>query len=53
MKPRTCSRCEIGRIHKDVLSFERIEAISGPMRMLIEDLWPELEYKLPPKKRQG
>jgi hypothetical protein len=44
---------EIERIHKEVLSFERIEAISDPMRELIEDLWPELEYKLPPKKRQG
>jgi hypothetical protein len=53
MKPQTCSRCEIERIHKEALSFERIEAISDPMRELIEDLWPELEYKLPPKKRQG
>jgi hypothetical protein len=44
---------EIERIHKEVLEFESIEAISDPMRELIEDLWPELEYKLPPKKRQG
>jgi hypothetical protein len=53
MKPQTCWRCEIERIHKEALSLERIEAISDPMRELIEDLWPELEYKLPPKKRQG
>jgi hypothetical protein len=33
----------------DVLDFERIEAISEPMRELIEDLWPELVNKLPPK----
>ena len=30
---------EIERIHKEVLEFERIEAISEPMRELIEDLW--------------
>jgi hypothetical protein len=44
---------EIEQIHKEVLEFERIEAISDPMRELIEDLWPELAYKLPPKKPQG
>jgi hypothetical protein len=33
---------EIERIHKEVLEFERIEAISEPMRELIEDLRPEL-----------
>jgi hypothetical protein len=40
---------EIDRIHREILSFERIEAISDPMRELIEDLWPELVDKLPPK----
>jgi hypothetical protein len=44
---------EIERIHKEVLKFERIEAVSDPMRELIEDLWPELLDKLPPKKPQG
>jgi len=44
---------EIERIHKEVLEFESIEAISDPMRELIEDLWPELVYKLPLKKPQG
>ena len=29
--------------------FKHIEAISEPMRELIEDLWPELANKLPPK----
>jgi hypothetical protein len=29
--------------------FKHIEAISEPMRKLIEDLWPELVNKLPPK----
>ena len=39
----------IQRIHKEVLEFERIEAISDPMRELVEDLWPELVHKLPPR----
>jgi len=41
---------EIERIHREVLAFERIESISDPMRELIEDLWPELVHKLPPKQ---
>jgi hypothetical protein len=41
---------EIEQIHKQVLKFERIEAVFGPMRELIEDLWPELVRKLPPKR---
>jgi hypothetical protein len=41
---------EIERINKQVLEFKRIEAISDPMRELIEDLWPELVPKLPPKR---
>jgi hypothetical protein len=41
---------EIQRIHQEIVSFERIEAISDPMRELIEDLWPELVDKLPPKQ---
>jgi hypothetical protein len=44
---------EIERIHTEVLEFEHIEAISDPMRELIEDLWPELVHKLPPKRPQG
>jgi hypothetical protein len=44
---------EIERIHKDLLQFERIEAISDPMRELIEELWPELVHKLPPKTPQA
>jgi hypothetical protein len=27
-----------------------VKAISDPMRKLIEDLWPDLVHKLPPKK---
>ena len=44
---RIIHSAEIERIHKEVLDFERIEAISEPMRELIEDLWTELVSKLP------
>jgi hypothetical protein len=47
---RIIHSAQIERIHKEVLDFERIEAISDPMRELIEDLWPELVTKLPPKR---
>jgi hypothetical protein len=47
---RIIHSAEIERIHKEVLDFERIEAISDPMRELIEDLWPELLLELPPKR---
>jgi hypothetical protein len=50
---RVITSDEIKRIHKEVLKFERIEAVSDSMRALIEDLWPELVHKLPPKKLQG
>ena len=46
---RIIHSAEIERIHKEVLDFKRIEAISRPMRELIEDLWPELANKLPPR----
>jgi hypothetical protein len=46
---RIIHSAEIERIHREVLDFKRIEAISEPMRELIEDLWPELASKLPPK----
>jgi hypothetical protein len=29
-------------VHKEILGFERIEAVSDEMRALIEELWPEL-----------
>ena len=43
---------EIEQIHQELLEFEIIEAVSDPMRELIEDLWPELVHKLPPKEPQ-
>jgi len=46
---RIIHSAEIERIHREVLDFKHIEAVSEPMRELIEDLWPELANKLPPK----
>jgi hypothetical protein len=46
---RIIHSAEIERIHKEVLDFKHIDAISEPMRELIEDPWPELVNKLPPK----
>ena len=43
---------EMERI-KEILEFEKIEAISDSMRELIEDLRPELAHKLPPKAARG
>jgi hypothetical protein len=40
---------EIERVHKELLEFEHIEAVSDSVRKLIEDLWPELLQKLPPR----
>jgi hypothetical protein len=34
------------RVHKEILGFECIEAVSDEMRALIEELWPELVHKL-------
>ena len=50
---RIIHSAEIERIHKEVLDFKHIEAISEPMRELIEDLWPELANKLPPKRSRS
>ena len=38
------------RLHKELLEYERIDFISDEMRAVIEDLWPELVHKLPPKQ---
>jgi hypothetical protein len=50
---RIIHSAEIERIHKEVLDFKHIEAISEPTRELIEDLLPELVSKLPPKRPHG
>jgi hypothetical protein len=44
---------DLRRIHKELLEFERIDAVSDEMRALIESEWPELVHKLPSAKPQG
>lgn len=41
---------EFEQLHKELLKFDRIEVVSDDMRELIEDVWPELAHKLPPKE---
>jgi hypothetical protein len=38
------------QLYKELLESERIELVSDSMRELIEDVWPELAHKLPPKE---
>jgi hypothetical protein len=40
---------DLKRLHKELLEFEHIDFISDEMRAVIEDEWPELVHKLPPK----
>jgi hypothetical protein len=44
---------DLERLHKYMLDIEGIDAISDAMRAVVEELWPELAHKLPPKKPQG
>jgi hypothetical protein len=37
------------RLHKFLLETECLSEVSDDMRELIEDEWPELLHKLPPK----
>jgi hypothetical protein len=39
------------RLHKYMLEIERIDHISDEVRAVVEDEWPELAHKLPPKER--
>jgi hypothetical protein len=36
-----------------MLDIEHMDHISDEMRAMVESKWPELAYKLPPKKPQG
>jgi hypothetical protein len=44
---------DLKRLHKYMLDIEGVDAISGEMRVVVEELWPELAHKLPPKKPRG
>jgi hypothetical protein len=40
---------DLRRLHKELLDFKRIDSISDEMRGVVEESWPELVHKLPPK----
>jgi hypothetical protein len=50
---------DLVRLHKYLLEIEHIDHISDEtisrkeMRAVVEELWPELAHKLPPKTPQG
>ena len=44
---------DLKRLHKYMQEIEGVDAISDEMRAVVEELWPELAHKLPPKKPQG
>src|SRR5215813_3478567 len=41
---------DLKRLHKYMLEVEHIDHISDEMRAVVEELWPELAHKLPPKE---
>jgi hypothetical protein len=44
---------DLKRLHKYMLEIEHISVVSAEMREVVEELWPELVHKLPPKTPQG
>ena len=44
---------DLKRLHKYMLDVEHIGIISDAMREVVEELWPELASKLPPKTPRG
>jgi hypothetical protein len=41
------------RLHKFLLDTECLPEVSNDMRELVEEEWPELAHKLPPKVSQS
>jgi hypothetical protein len=39
------------QVHKEILGFQRIEAVSDEMRALVEELWPECYTSCCPSRR--
>jgi hypothetical protein len=44
---------DLRRLHKYMREIEGIDHISDEMRAVVEELWPELAHKLPPKTPRG
>jgi hypothetical protein len=47
---RVMEQKEFEQLHKELLKFDRIGVVSDNMRALIEELWPDLVYKLPAER---
>ena len=43
---------DLKRLYKYMLEIEHISVISDEVRAVVEEEWPELAHKLPPKKSQ-
>jgi hypothetical protein len=50
---RAMLQADFERLHKYLLETPYVHYISDEMRAVIEDEWPELVCKLPPKKPQA
>ena len=44
---------DLKRLLRYMLEVEHIGIVSDEMREVVEELWPELVHKLPPKAPQG
>jgi hypothetical protein len=44
---------DLKRLHKYMLEIEGISVISDEMRAVVEEEWPELAHKLPPRVPQS
>jgi hypothetical protein len=42
---------DLKRLHKYILEIEHISVISDEVRTVVEEEWPALAHKLPPKAR--
>ena len=42
---------DLKRLHRYMLEIEHISVISDEVRMVVEEEWPELAHKLPPKSQ--
>ena len=50
---KVMTQADLKRLHKYMLDVEYVGIISDEMREVVEEVWPELSYKLPPRKSQG
>ena len=44
---------DLKRLHRYMRGVEHISIVSDEMREVVEELWPELAHKLPPKRSRS